>query len=41
MLLFPYVENIKTFPKNAICDPGIGEGYSTTSNSRHFMEISL
>jgi len=31
----------RTFPKNAICDPGIGEGYSTTSNSRHFMAMFL
>jgi len=29
------------FPKNLIYDSGIGEGYSTTSNSRHFMAMSV
>jgi hypothetical protein len=29
------------FPKNVMSDPGPGEGYSTTSNSRHFMAMSL
>jgi len=32
---------MRSLPKNVIYDPGIGEGYSTTSNSRHFMAVSL
>jgi hypothetical protein len=31
----------RTSPKNVICYPGIGLGYSTTSNSRHFMAMFL
>jgi len=31
----------RTFPKNIMSHLGQGEGYSTTSNSRHFMAVSL
>jgi hypothetical protein len=31
----------RSFPKNVMSDTGQGEGSSTTSNSRHFMAVSL
>ena len=31
----------RTFPKNVMSDTGQGEGYSTTSNARHFITVSL
>ncbi|MEE9528286.1 MAG: hypothetical protein V3W07_11530, partial [Syntrophobacteria bacterium] len=31
----------RSLPKNANCDPDTGKGYSTTSDSQHFMAMFL
>ena len=35
------VKVARSFPKNTIYDPGIGEGYCTTSNSHHLVAMFL